>query len=233
MKKALDELISLSDQHQALHLQRFFKTGKGQYGEGDSFLGIKVPITRSIAKKYYREFSLDNVQELIKNKHHEARLLALLIMVQFFEDKNFSHMKKDIFELYLNNVEYINNWDLVDLSAPRVVGKFVFESNNPDCFYELAESNHLWSERISIVSQYYFIKKGEFKHILALSEKFLTHKHDLMHKAVGWMLREMGKIDEKPLYAFLDKHYKIMPRTMLRYSLEKLPKDKKEYYMKK
>lgn len=228
--KIIEEVKSLEDEAQAKHLQRFFKTGKGQYGEGDLFLGIKVPQTRLIAKKYYETTSLEQIQELMQSPYHEIRLLALLLMVFIYEKKG---NKKEVFELYLKNVNYINNWDLVDLSCPKIVGNFVFENKNYEKIHELSEKNHLWSNRISVVSTHYFIKKGDFSLTLELSEKFLTNKHDLMQKAVGWMLREMGKVDEKPLYDFLDKFHKTMPRTMLRYSLERLPKDKRLYYMQK
>ena len=228
MKKILDEIFSLGDKEQAQHLSHFFKTGKGQYGEGDLFLGIKVPVTRSVAKKYYQDLSLDEIQELIKNPYHEVRLLALLIMVFIYEKTD---KKKEVFDLYLKNVQYINNWDLVDLSASKIVGSFVYDNQALTHIHNLANSKHLWSERISVVSSYYFIKRKDFSLILELSEKFLTHKHDLMHKAVGWMLREMGKMDEQPLFDFLDKHHKIMPRTMLRYSIEKLPQEKRKHYM--
>lgn len=230
MKKILEEIKSLKNEEQALHLQGFFKTGKGQYGEGDLFLGIKVPVTRSIAKKHYESVSIEEIDELIKNPYHEVRLLALLLMVFIYEKTD---SKKEVVDLYLKNVEHINNWDLVDLSCSKILGHCAFENKNPKHLYKLAESNHLWSERIAVVSTHYFIKRKDFSLILELSEKFLTHKHDLMHKAVGWMLREMGKIDEKPLYIFLDKHYKTMPRTMLRYSIERLPQDKRLHYMNK
>lgn len=226
----LEEIKSLANPEQAKHLQRFFKTGRGQYGEGDLFLGIKVPIVRSVAKKYYGEISLEEINELLNNKLHEVRLLALLLMVLKYE-KN--HGRTEIFQLYLNNVQNINNWDLVDLSAPRIIGHYVFENNNSEIFYTLANSEHLWSERISVISQYYFLKRGEFSHLLRLSENFLTHNHDLMHKAVGWMLREMGKVYSSPLYDFLDKYHKVMPRTMLRYSIEKLPQEERLHYMQK
>ena len=224
----LEEIKSLADEEQAQHLKRFFKTGKGEYGEGDLFLGIKVPITRAIAKKYYPSISLEKIDELIKNPYHEVRLLALLLMVFVYEK---TEAKEDVIELYLKNIQYINNWDLVDLSAPKIIGHCIYESKDAQSIYELADTNHLWSNRIAVVSTLYLIKKGEFSQILELSEKFLTHKHDLMHKAVGWMLREMGKVDEKPLCTFLDKHHKTMPRTMLRYSIERLSTDKRDHYM--
>ena len=231
--KILDEIKSLEDIEKAKHLQRFFKTGAGQYGEGDLFLGINVPNVRILAKKYYKLVSYDDIQSLIESQHHEVRLLALFLMVFIYETSDSIDTKKEIFHLYLKNVEYINNWDLVDLSAPKVVGNFVFEHKNFDYIYKLANSGHLWSERISVVSQHYLIKRGEFSLLLELSEKFLAHKHDLMHKGVGWMLREMGKVDEAPLYEFLDKYYKRMPRTMLRYSIERIPQVKRSYYMQK
>lgn len=226
----LDEIIAHGNKEDAAHLSRFFKSGKGEYGEGDIFLGIKVPVVRSVAKKYYQEITLDDIQILIKNPYHEVRLMALMLMVFVYEK---TEQKQEIFDLYMKNLEYINNWDLVDLSCHKIVGHFLHTNKISEPIHKLANTEHLWSNRIAVVSQYYFIKQGDFTHILALSEKFLTHKHDLMHKAVGWMLREMGKMDEKPLYDFLDKHHKSMPRTMLRYSLEKLPKDKKEHYMKR
>ena len=226
----LEEIISLKNDEKAAHLLRFFKTGKGQYGEGDLFYGITVPDIRNISKKYYSTMSIDNLQELIQNPYHEVRLAALLTAVFLYEKKG---QTNEIFNFYFKNVNYINNWDLVDLSAPKIVGRQIWETKINEPIYELANSNHLWSERISVVSQYYLLKRNDFSLLLELSEKFLTHNHDLMHKAVGWMLREMGKVDENPLCEFLDKHYRRMPRTMLRYSLERLPKDKKEYYMSK
>lgn len=226
----LDEILSLADEAQSLHLQRFFRTGKGEYGEGDIFLGIKVESTRSIVKKYYKSISLNEIEELIKNPYHEVRSIALQLMVLKYEKLK---IKDEIFELYLKNVHYINNWDLVDISAPKILGNFVFINRNFDVINTLADSNHLWSERIAVVSQLYFIKHGEFEGIIKLCEKFLTHKHDLMHKACGWMLREVGKVDEKVLCCFLDKNYKIMPRTMLRYSIERLDEAKRKYYMTK
>lgn len=229
--EVLNEILSLADEEQAKHLQRFFKTGKGQYGEGDVFLGIKVPVTRSIAKKYYNEISLDDFSGLIKNKYHEVRLLALLILVFQYEKEIYD--KKNIIDLYLQNVRYINNWDLVDLSAPKILGVFVYKNQDFNCIENLANSNHLWSERIAVVSQLYLIKKGEFDQIIALCEKFLPHKHDLMHKSCGWMLREMGKVDEESLCEFLNKHHKNMPRTMLRYAIERLPEAERKHYMQK
>lgn len=228
--KILEEIIALENKAKAKHLMGFFKTGKGQYGEGDLFLGITVPITRSIAKKYYQNTSLEEIQELIKNEYHEVRLLALLLLVFIYKK---SENKEEIFTFYLNNIKYINNWDLVDLSCPSIIGDFVYKSKDSKVLYQLAEQDELWANRISVVSTLFSIRKGGFSDILKLSKSFLNHEHDLMHKAVGWMLREMGKVDEIPLYDFLNSHSADMPRTMLRYSIERLPEDKRLYYLHK
>ena len=230
--KLLEEIISLANEEQAKHLQRFFKTGKGDYGEGDLFLGIKVPLSRSVAKKYYNSVSLNDIEHLLQNPHHEVRFVALLLMTFIYEAKSSSEeLKNNLVNLYLKNTQYINNWDLVDVSCHKILGKFAYETKNIAPLLELAETNHLWSTRIAVISTYYLIKRKDFSLILELSEKFLHHEHDLMQKAVGWMLREMGKIDIEPLYSFLDKHHKTMPRTMLRYSIEKLSPEKRNYYM--
>ena len=228
-KTILAEIKSFADEEKAKHLQRFFKTGAGDYGQGDLFLGLNVPTMRSIAKKYYNETSIEEIDKMIKSPYHEERMVALFLMVFIYE--KIHEQKTQIFKLYLSNVQHINNWDLVDLSAPKIIGNYIYENKNHDEIYKLANVDHLWSNRIAVVSTYYFIKKGDFSHILELSEKFLTHKHDLMQKAVGWMLREMGKMDIEPLYGFLDKHHKTMPRTMLRYSIEKLTDEKRKFYM--
>lgn len=226
----LEEIKALANEEFAQHHQRFFKTAKGEYGEGDLFLGIKVPPVRALAKKYYKSVSLEDIQALIENPYHEVRFLALMLMVALYEK---TKLKNEIFDLYLKNIKYINNWDLVDLSAPNILGNFAYNSKIFDSLYNLANEDNLWSNRIAVISTLYFIKRGEFSLIIEFAQKFLDHKHDLMHKAVGWMLREMGKIKEEPLYEFLDKYYKIMPRTMLRYSIERLPEEKRLYYMNK
>lgn len=224
---AVQELLSLKDEEQANHLMRFFKTGKGQYGEGDKFLGVRVPKTRSIVKKYYNNVNFEQIQEMLNNSYHEIRLCALLIMVALYE----KNPQDKIVELYLKNVKNINNWDLVDLTAHKIIGTHYIKTRDRSIILNLANSGHLWSERIAVVSQWSVLKTGEFELLLELCEKFLTHKHDLMHKATGWMLREAGKKDEKILLSFLDKHSKIMPRTMLRYSIEKLTPDQRKFYM--
>ena len=228
--KIIKEMQQLANKDQAMILQRFFKTGKGQYGEGDIFLGIKVPIQRQIAKKY-RDLKLKDISFLLKSKIHEHRLTALFILIFQFE-KASNDDKEKIVDFYLKHKNYVNNWDLVDLSAPKILGIYLL-NNDRKILYVLAKSNSLWDKRISILSTYSFIKNNDFKDTLKLSELFLKEKHDLMHKAVGWMLREIGKKNVNVLYSFLDKYYKKMPRTMLRYAIEKLNENKRKHYMKK
>lgn len=231
IESLINELKSYSNKEYAAHHLRFFKTGKGEYGEGDLFYGLKVPDVRRITKKYYKNIPLNDVKQLLINPYHEFRLAALIILVLKFQKTSIEE-KEDIFNLYLNNVSYINNWDLVDISAPHIVGAYLFNKNT-DQLWDLARSNHLWSERISIISTLYFIKKDKYFETIDIAEFFLNHKHDLMHKATGWMLREVGKRDMKVLLDFLDKFYKQMPRTMLRYSIEKLSPELRNKYMQK
>ncbi len=224
------ELKSLQNKKQAEILQRFFKTGKGEYGEGDIFFGIKVPVQRSVAKKY--DLKLNEIQELLNSKIHEERLVSLLVLINKYNKTKDMKTKKEIFYFYLNNTTKINNWDLVDLSSPNIVGDFLLKNySKKEILYKLAKSKNLWEKRISIVSTYAFIRENKFEDTLAISQNLLGDSHDLIHKAVGWMLREIGKRDEKVLENFLKKHYKNMPRTMLRYSIEKFPEEKRKRYL--
>lgn len=228
LNKLKKELEALADKNRAINYQRFFKTGKGEYAEGDVFLGITVPLQRKIAKKYLN-LSIPKIQELIKSKIHEYRLIALVILMNKYKNAN-EQEKENIFSFYLKNTRYINNWDLVDISAPNIFGEFLFDKDKK-ILYELANSKNLWEKRIAIVSTFYFIKKQEFQETLALSEILLNDSHDLIHKAVGWMLREVGKKDQEELERFLKFHHKKMPRTMLRYAIEKFPEDKRKKYL--
>jgi 3-methyladenine DNA glycosylase AlkD len=228
------EIEKLKNPEKAKLLQRFFKTGKGEYGEGDIFLGIAVPESRKIVKQF-SDLLLRDIQILLDSKIHEKRFIALLILVKQFERANKIKDEKEqkgIFEFYLKNTKDINNWDLVDLSAPRIIGMYLLDKDK-SILYKLAKSNNLWEKRISILSTFWFIKENRFEDAIKLAEILLNDQHDLMHKAVGWMLRETGKKDKKVLINFLNKHYKIMPRTMLRYSIERLSKEEKKFYMKK
>lgn len=218
----------LADAEIAEHSQRFFKTGEGEYGEGDRFLGIRVPVLRAQVKKY-RDISRDEIQKLLKSPYHEERLLALLFMVRKFF-KGDEEEKTAIYEQYLNNAKYINNWDLVDCSAPQIVGAYL-ERRDRKHLYQLAKSRSLWERRIAIMATFHFIKQDEFEDTLIISERLLKDQEDLIHKAAGWMLREVGKRDLKVEETFLKKHYQKMPRTMLRYAIEKLPAPKRKRYL--
>jgi len=223
------ELQSLKNEKQAEVLQRFFKTGKGQYGEGDVFLGIKVPVQRKVAQKY-SVLSLIEIQKLLNSKIHEFRLTALFILITKY-NRGEEKEKKNIFELYLKNTKNINNWDLVDLSAPNIVGKHLLQKNRT-ILYELARSKNLWKERIAILATFEFIKNGESKDTLAIARILLGSDRDLIHKAVGWMLREIGKrIGEAEEEKFLKIHYRKMPRTMLRYAIERFEEGKRKKYL--
>jgi 3-methyladenine DNA glycosylase AlkD len=213
----------------AVLLQRFFKTGPGDYGEGDIFLGIMVPVQRSIAKKY-KELSLKEIKELLHSKFHEERLIALFILVEQFK-KGDEQKKEDIFTFYHLHRKRINNWDLVDLTADRISGSYLLDKDKT-ILYKLAESKNIWDRRIAVMSTFHFIKNNVFDDSLYLSKKLLNDKHDLIHKAVGWMLREIGKRDINTEEGFLEKHYKKMPRTMLRYAIEKFPEKKRLAYLK-
>ncbi len=213
---------------QALILQRFFKTGKGDYGEGDVFYGIKVPVQRKIVKQF-KDLSYDDLQILISSKIHEERLIAALILVERFKRSD-KQARKVIFNFYLKNRKGINNWDLVDLSAPNIVGEFLLDKKK-DLLYKFARSKNLWQKRISILSTFTFIRNGLFEDTLEISKILLNDKHDLIHKAVGWMLREVGNRDIKAEEDFLKIHYKTMPRTMLRYAIEKFISYKRKLYL--
>ena len=232
INKVIEEFNKLKDSEQAAHLSRFFKTGQGDYGEGDLFLGLKVPQTRDLVKKFYGSLSFKDLQILIENEYHEIRLFALLSLVAMFQrSKNVQEHEK-IVTFYLKNIQYINNWDLVDLSASYILGEYY---RNEDCkkLFELAKSKDLWKERIAIVSTHKFIKNKKYNATLKLCKYFLKTDKDLIQKACGWMLREVGKQDVEVLKQFLNKHSKSMPRTMLRYSIEKFTKDERKFYMEK
>lgn len=254
------ELEALADPSRATILQKYFKTGRGEYAEGDLFLGVRVPAVRKIAKKY-RNLELNAVCELLTSPIHEERFLALVIMVKQFSrvggagtsrgaEKSGSvgtldgavvtqgietsdlASRRHYYETYMAHLEYINHWDLVDTSAMHIPGAYLFDRAR-DPLYELAGSDHLWSRRVAIVSTYYFIKRDDFEDTLALAEMLLHDPHDLMHKAVGWMLREVGKRDRAVEEEFLTRTYREMPRTMLRYAIEKFPEELRQAYLKR
>lgn len=224
------ELKALGSFQKAKDSSWFFKTGAGQYGAGDIFFGNTVPEQRKISKEY-QDLSLSQIQILLNDQYHECRLTALLILVLQFERGN-SEIKKKIFNFYLKNYKYINNWDLVDISAPRIVGYYLLNNPRPILF-QLAKSDNLWKKRIAIVSTLNFIRNNEFNDTIKIAKILLNDKHDLIHKAVGWMLREVGKRDQKLLEFFLNQHSGQMPRTMLRYAIERFNEKKRKFYLNK
>ena len=222
------ELKELSNSKQAKNLQRFFKTGKNEYGEGDVFLGVKVPIQRKIAAKF-QNLSLKDIEKLFGSKIHEHRMTSLFILISKYEKAD-EREKKIIFNFYLKNIKNINNWDLVDISAPKIVGDYLMEKPK-EILYKFAKSKNLWKKRIAIISTYAFIKNNEFDDALKISEILIADKQDLIQKAVGWMLREIGKRDQKIEEKFLKKYYLKMPRTMLRYAIERFDENKRKFYL--
>ena len=228
------ELKRFSNKDKAHTLQYFFKTGKGQYGEGDVFIGVTSPEMQQIAKKYYETISLAEVKQLLYSKIHEERLTALFLLVYKYQKIKSPKEKKEVCEFYLKNLKQVNNWDLVDISCYKIVGDYLYNHvKNKKILYKLAESKNMWEQRVSIVSTMYFVRKNDLKDTIKLSEMLLNHKHDLMHKAVGWLLREVGKKDEKLLKKFLKKHYDDIPRTTLRYSIERMEEKERKKYLKK
>ena len=224
-------LKALENKEKAKLMAGFFKTGKGEYGEGDVFLGITVPEQRKIAKQYVN-LSIKEVEKLLHSNIHEHRLTALIIWTYQFEKAD-EETKDKIYKTYLRNTKYINNWDLVDVTTPRIVGMHLLDKDRK-VLYKLAKSKDLWEKRIAVLATFAFInKRKEFDDALKISEILLNDKHDLIHKAVGWMLREIGKRDLAAEEKFLKKYHKVMPRTMLRYSIEKFDEDKRKFYMKK
>jgi 3-methyladenine DNA glycosylase AlkD len=230
LKNLREDLNLYANPQKAESLKRFFKTGKGQYGEGDIFLGIQVPDSRKIVRKY-AVIPLEDVLRLLSSTVHEERLIALLIMVEKFRRADEAG-KETLYKKYLENTQYINNWDLVDLSADKIIGDFLIDKPK-DVLYSLAISEDLWERRIAVLSTFDFIKKGAYKETLKIAKILLNDPHDLIHKAVGWMLREVGKrCSQEVLEQFLMINYKQMPRTMLRYAIERLPETLRLQYLK-
>lgn len=222
-------LQSMANADIAEHSQRFFKTGPGEYGAGDKFLGIRVPVLRKLVKQY-KHAELVDAKELLHNEYHEIRLFALLLMVALYQSSKQSEQRKAIVDSYLANTKWINNWDLVDCSAHKILGHYLLDENR-EVLFQLAISNSLWERRIAMMATYTLIKNQQFEQTLALAEILLDDNEDLIHKIVGWMLREVGKVDLATELKFLDIHYHRMPRTMLRYAIEKLPEPQRKLYL--
>lgn len=223
------ELETLGNSEAAAFLQGFFKTKAGEYGAGDSFRGVRVPVLRNLARKY-RNLSLPETEKLLRSPFHEDRLLALFLLVDFFAKGN-EETRKTIYDLYLANTRFINNWDLVDASAANIVGAFLVDKNRQP-LDNLAQSNDLWERRIAIIATFYFIKQGDFADTLHIAEILLNDKEDLIQKATGWMLREVGNLSLEIEREFLRCYYEKIPRTMLRYAIEKFPEIERQKYLK-
>ncbi len=232
VKEIQEALAVLSIPEKAAFFPKFFKTGKGEYGEGDLFLGVTVPDQRSVAKEYYSKISMEELSELLSSKYHEHRLTAIFMLVSKFEKAKFPAVKKEIVDFYLDHLQYINNWDLVDSSCYKILGRYAFENQQEDLLRKLSGSDEMWHKRIAVVGTMYYIKKGSFDLTKEFVTRNLKHPHDLMHKANGWLLREMGNKNEKELTGYLNIHYKKMPRTCLRYAIEKLDEPVRQDYLK-
>jgi len=230
LSKLKKELNELKNPEKIKIFKKFFKTGKDEYGEGDEFLGLSMPQQRIITKKY-DNLSLNDLQKLLDSKIHEYRMSSLIILCNKYK-KSSDKEKKEIYEFYIKNFNNINNWDLVDVTSPNIVGEYLLNKDRK-ILYDFAKSNHLWKKRIAIISTYAFIKNNDFIDSLKISRILLHDKHDLIHKAVGWMLREIGKRNQDVEEAYLKKYYKVMPRTMLRYAIEKFSDKKRKFYMQK
>ena len=225
----LKRLQSMANPRDAANAQRFFKTGPGEYGEGDIFLGIRVPPLRQLSREVRHEVSPEEAVALLQSEFHEARLLALLLLVSLFE-RGDETAQRAVYRAYLDNTPRINNWDLVDLSAPQIVGGWLLTRDRAP-LRRLAGSTALWERRIAVLATFTFIRAGDFTDTIVLAERFLHDEHDLMQKAVGWMLREVGKRDVRVLEAFLDRHNAAMPRTMLRYAIEKFSSERRRQFL--
>lgn len=234
--KLYNEILARQDVEQAVNLSRFFKTGKGQYGEGDQFLGIKVPVTRKVVKQCWKETSFDDLETCIRSEYHEMRLAALLTLIEIFKHaKQNIVLKQDCVAFYIAHIQYINNWDLVDLTCYELLGNWLLDKDRT-LLYDLArDGKTIWEQRIGMVSTMQFLRHGELDDTYAIAEIFLAKPkplHDLLQKAVGWLLREAGKRDEQRLKDWLSTRYQTMPRTMLRYAIEKFSEEERRKLMR-
>ena len=215
----------------AIFLPKYFKAFPGGYGEGDLFLGVSVPDQRAVAKLVFKEISLTELSELIKNEFHECRATALYALVYRYQKSKKEEAQKTIVDFYLSHLDFVNNWDLVDSSAYQILGHY-FHSRDKSICYQLADSPALWRQRVAMISSFYWIKEGDFHDAIQLAISLIHHPHDLMHKAVGWMIREIANRDFEVGFDFLKRHYTTMPRTSLRYAIEKFPEELRQDFLK-
>jgi 3-methyladenine DNA glycosylase AlkD len=227
----ISEITKLANPGKATHHLKFFKTGPGEYGEGDRFHGLVMKEQRAIAKKYYAACSISDISRLLQNEYHECRMVALLVLVEQFKRTKDDSIKKNVYECYMDHPDWINNWDLVDVTAPAVPGQWLLDRNK-EILYRWAGEDHLWKQRIAIMSTFTFLRVGRFEDTFAISDLLLHHEHDLIHKAVGWMIREVGNRDGNAERIFLKDRYQGMPRTMLRYAIEKFPEEERKRWLR-
>ncbi|MBO4585087.1 MAG: DNA alkylation repair protein [Bacteroidales bacterium] len=234
MNKLMARMLSCADPSQVAGLARFFKTCPGQYGYGDKFLGIKVPVTRSVVRECWKDVTFDDLEECVCSEYHEIRLAGLLALVEMFRKCHSERQRRIYIDFYLSHTAYINNWDLVDLSCYPLLGEWLLNSPDRSLLYSLARDGRtIWEQRIGIVSTMTFVRHGQLADTFAIADILLHHPHDLIHKAVGWLLREAGKRDKSALEDYLSSRYLTMPRTMLRYAIEKFPEPERQYYLAK
>jgi len=234
LEKTKEYLHSFINEDKVKDYMRFFKTAQGEYGAGDKFLGVKMPDTRKVVKKFYKTISIGELKPLLYSKYHEERMLALLFLVAQFQDKKSdSEMREIIYKTYIDNLTQVNSWDLVDVTAPHVIGAYLLDKKDSrKILYKLANKESLWDKRVAIISTFAFIRNNDYDDTLRIADILLDDKHDLIHKAVGWMLREVGNRDLEAETNFLQTRYKKMPRTMLRYAIEKFDENLRKKYLK-
>lgn len=231
LQQVKNSLASYNDKKRGDNLYKFFQVYPGGYGEGDQFIGVTVPNQRIVSKKYYQSITLNELEQLIREPIHEHRLTALFMLVLKFQNSKDESQQKEVVELYLRNLDWVNSWDLVDSSAHLILGPYLMNKDR-ELLYELAANANFWVQRVAIIATLHFIRNGQFDDTLKIAEILLNHKHDLIHKAVGWMLREVGKKNFEVEYAFLVKHYNNMPRTMLRYAIERFAEETRQGFLK-
>lgn len=231
LQQVKNNLASYNDKKRGDDLHKFFQVYPGGYGEGDQFIGVTVPNQRIVSKKYYQSITLNELEQLIREPIHEHRLTALFMLVLKFQNSKDESQQKEVVELYLRNLDWVNSWDLVDSSAHLILGPYLMNKDR-ELLYELAANANFWVQRVAIIATLHFIRNGQFDDTLKIAEILLNHKHDLIHKAVGWMLREVGKKNYEVEYAFLVKHYNNMPRTMLRYAIERFAEETRQGFLK-
>jgi 3-methyladenine DNA glycosylase AlkD len=229
-KQIKEDLAIFTNINNIQTYKRFFKTKAGEYAHKDIFLGIKVPDIRKIVKKYFLDLCFSHINEFLHSPYHEYRMFALLVLTYQYKSKKLNK-KEEIFNFYIQNISWVNNWDLIDVTSPHIIGNYLIKKDK-SILYEFARSNNLWKKRVAIISTFAFINNENYQDTIKIADILLKDEHDLIHKAVGWAIRNVGKKDENTMIEFLNQRYKKMPRTMLRYAIEKLPENSRQNYLK-